>query len=200
MMTAETQALPDLVLLNVPTAKQKRRPDIFTPRERLTLRLIYGALMAALIYVFARVYQMLEVSRHLTGAHFRVDLRPLLESGLVIQTHVAGAIASFVLGVTIMLQPKGSRMHRELGWAWCVTMGGAALASIFIQGEGQFSWIHGFTAVTLIILPIGVALARAHKSKLHARFMTALFLGAMLGAGIFTFLPGRMMWELFFTV
>jgi uncharacterized membrane protein len=143
---------------------------------------------------------MMAVSRHLTGAHFRVDLRPLLESCLVIQTHVAGATASFLLWITIMLQPKGSRMHRQLGWAWCVTMGVAALSSILIQDEGQFTWIHGFTAVTLIVLPIGVALARAHKAKLHARFMTALFLGAMLGAGIFTFLPGRMMWELFFAV
>jgi uncharacterized membrane protein len=198
-LIVDAQTLPKLVEPRSSKARQ-RRPGMFSPRERLILRLIYGSLIAALLYAFGRVYQMLEISRHLTGAHFRVDPRPLLESGFIIQAHVAGALSSFLLGTIIMLQPKGSRMHRQLGWAWVVTMGAAAVASIFIQGEGQFSWIHGFTAVTLIVLPIGVALARAHKARLHARFMTALFLGGMLGAGIFTFLPGRMMWELFFAV
>jgi len=188
-------AMPD-----VPKPKQKRRPSVFTPRELLILRLIYGSLTVALAYVFVRVYQMLEVSRHLTGAHFRFDIRPLLESGLVIQAHVAGAVSSFLLGSALMLLPKGARMHRQLGWTWVVTMSTAAIASIFIQGEGHFSWIHGFTASTLIILPIGIALARAHRGKLHARFMTGLFLASMVGAGMFTFLPGRIMWETFFAV
>jgi uncharacterized membrane protein len=185
---------------DVPKSKRKRRPSIFTPRELLILRLIYGSLTAALAYIFVRVYQMLEVSRHLTGAHFRFDIRPLLESGVIIQTHVAGAISSFLLGSAIMLLPKSSKMHRQMGWAWVVTMTTAAVDSIFIPGEGHFSWIHGFTASTLIILPIGIALARAHKGRTHARFMTGLFLASMVGAGMFTFLPGRMMWELFFSV
>lgn len=199
-MSADAPVLDDPTPFSSSKSKHSRRPRLFTPRERLTLRVVYGLLSAALVYAFVRVYQTLEASQHLTGAHFRVDLRPLLESGLIIQTHVAGAISSFVLGTIIMVQPKGSKMHRQLGWAWVATMSVAALASIFIRGGGQFSWIHGFTAVTLIVLPIGVALARAHKAKLHARFMTALFLGGMLGAGLFTFLPGRMMWEMFFMV
>ena len=42
--------------------------------------------------------------------------------------------------------------------------------------------------------------ARAHKAKIHSRLMMTLFLGGMLAAGLFTFLPGRLMWRLFFGV
>lgn len=194
----DTMTLPETA--SPARARPKGRPAIFTPREALTLNIIWGVIAVGLLFGFVQVYRLLEVSRGLEGAHFRVDFRPLVESGLVIQTHVAGAVSSFLLGVIIMLQRKGSRIHRQLGWGWVVTMGATAVSSIFVQTEGHFSWIHGFSAVTLIVLPIGVAAARAHKAKLHARFMTALFLGGMLGAGLFTFLPGRLMWELFFTV
>src|SRR5262249_35046050 len=153
-------------------SKPKRRPpSVFSPREQLILNLVYGAILAGLIYGFSRVYQLLEVSRHLQGAHFRVDFSPLIASGFIIQAHVASAVSSFLLGAVIRPQRKAPRMHRQLGWAWWVTMTSVAVTSIFIQGEGHFSWIHGFTAVTLLILPLGVAAARAHKAKMHARFM-----------------------------
>ena len=75
-----------------------------------------------------------------------------------------------------------------------------ALSSFFIQSEGHFSWIHGLSAYTLLLLPMALAAARAHWAKIHGRLMTMLFLGGMVSAGLFTFLPGRLMWGLLFGV
>ncbi|MBI1360129.1 MAG: hypothetical protein GC155_07580 [Alphaproteobacteria bacterium] len=140
------------------------------------------------------------VARHLEGAHFRVDLRPLLNTPAVVRVHVAAAISSFVLGFAIMLQRKGSRLHRKLGWGWSATMATTALSSFFILEDGQFVWIHALSAWTILLLPMALVAARAHRRKIHARLMTTLFLGGMIAAGLFTFLPGRLMWRLFFGV
>jgi uncharacterized membrane protein len=162
---------------------------------------VVGVLTAAGIGGFAWVYGMLEKSRGLEGASFQIDLEPLLGANWIIQIHVAGAVTAFLLGLVILFLPKGSRLHRKMGWTWVVAMGLASIASIFIRGDnGNFSWIHSFTAITLVVLPMAVAAARMHYARLHARFMTAVFLGGAFTAGLFTFLPGRLMWDVLFTV
>ena len=162
---------------------------------------VVGILAAAGVGSFVWVYGMLEKARGLENATFRFDLAPLLAANWVIQAHVAGAITAFLLGLVILFLPKGSRLHRKLGWTWVVAMGVASVASIFIRTDnGNFSWIHSFTAISLVMLPMAVAAARMHYAKLHARFMTAVFLGGAFTAGLFTFLPGRLMWDVLFTV
>ena len=44
---------------------------------------------------------------------------------------------------------------------------------------------------------MGVAFARRHKVRLHARMMTGLFTGGLVLAGMLAFMPGRLMWEMF---
>ena len=176
------------------------RPGLLSPREVAIRTLIYGGLGLGLIYIFSQVYGMLLVTRHLTGAHFRLDFTPLFHAAWVIKLHVAGAIASFGVGTAIMAQRKGSRFHRQLGWTWSATMALTAASSFFIQTEGRLSWIHALSAWTLVLLPMALVAARAHRAKIHARLMTTIFLGGMLAAGLFTFVPGRMMWRLFFGV
>ena len=182
-------------------AKQRpTRPGVLSPREVAIRIAVYSALGAGLLYIFSQVYGMLLVSRHLTAAQFRIDPRPLLNAWWVIQAHVAAAVSTFGIGLAILLQRKGSRFHRQLGWTWSATMAFTALSSFFIQGEGQLSWIHGLSAFTVLLLPMALVAARAHKAKIHSRLMMTLFLGGMLAAGLFTFLPGRLMWRLFFGV
>jgi len=98
--------------------------------------------------------------------------------------------------------PKGTQIHRRLGWLWVLCMASTAISSFFLVGlnGNQFSWIHGLSAWTIIILPFAVVAARRHNVKSHARHMRGMFLGGMLIAGLFTFLPGRLMWSLFFTI
>ena len=81
-------------------------------------------------------------------------------------------------------------------------MGLTAISSFFITGlnGSHFSWIHGISAWTIIALPMAVAAARRRNIRKHAKGMTNAFVGGLLVAGLFTFLPGRMLWSIFFAV
>jgi uncharacterized membrane protein len=58
---------------------------------------------------------------------------------------------------------------------------------------GSFSPIHLLSIFTLAMLPLAIAHARRHAVERHRRAMLGLFVGALVIAGVFTFLPGRIM-------
>jgi uncharacterized membrane protein len=58
---------------------------------------------------------------------------------------------------------------------------------------GPFSPIHLLSIFTLAVLPLAVLAARRHDVARHRRAMLGLFLGALVVAGLFTLLPGRIM-------
>tara|TARA_R110000787_G_scaffold1326_15_gene4816 strand:- start:3581 stop:4135 length:555 start_codon:yes stop_codon:yes gene_type:complete len=133
---------------------------------------------------------------------FRLDVSPLIQSPWVLKAHVCGALASFAIGAFLLAYRKGRRLHRVLGYTWVASMAVTAISSFFLTGLNgdHFSLIHAISAWVVIILPMGVAAARRHDIKAHRAHMTNMFLGGMLVAGLFTFLPGRMMWSIFFGV
>ena len=133
---------------------------------------------------------------------FRIDLSRLLTIPLVLQIHVASAITAFFVGLWILAGPKGRGMHKTLGWVWVVAMGVTAVSSFWLTGinGNSFSWIHGLSAWTMIGLPMGIYAIRKKNVQKHAKNMKGMFLGGMIIAGLFTFLPGRLMWHLFFTI
>ena len=133
---------------------------------------------------------------------FRFDLQPLIESGIAIQIHVAAALTTLAIGVYLMMARKGLRLHRIFGWAWVICMALTAGSSFFIMTlfENFWSPIHALSAWTLIGLPVAIAAVKRRDVKKHRREMTNLFVGGMLVAGLFTLLPGRMMWHIFFAL
>jgi len=133
---------------------------------------------------------------------FRPDFSRLLTVSPIIQLHIASALTSFFLGVWMIAAPKGSGMHIKLGWVWVIAMAITAISSFFIVGLNgrSFSFIHGLSAFTVIGLPMGIYAIRKGEVQKHAKSMTGMFLGGMIIAGLFTFLPGRFMWSLFFTI
>ncbi|MEM6900758.1 MAG: hypothetical protein AAF583_13430 [Pseudomonadota bacterium] len=133
---------------------------------------------------------------------FRIDLAPLLEASAILQLHIASAVSTFLIGLVLLNAPKGIRLHKRLGWLWVATMTSTAGSSFFLFGIAgeRISFVHGLSAWTLISLPMAVASIRQRKVNSHAKNMTGLFLGGMAIAGIFTFLPGRLMWRLFIEV
>ena len=102
----------------------------------------------------------------------------------------------------ILARPKGRKMHKLFGWVWVFAMGATAVSSFWLTGlnGGSYSWIHGLSAWTMIGLPMGIYAIRKKQVQKHAKSMKGMFLGGMLIAGLFTFLPGRLMWDLFFTI
>jgi uncharacterized membrane protein len=77
-----------------------------------------------------------------------------------------------------------------------VLMATVAVSSFWIHEIrllGPWSPIHLLSIFTLIVLPIAVWRARNHRVADHRRIMIFIFAGALVIAGLFTFVPGRVM-------
>ena len=126
-----------------------------------------------------------------------MNLAPLLNASPAIQIHAFAAIAAFVLGIVQFIAPKGTLPHRMLGWIWVVLMVVVSATAFFIHEIrlwGIWSPIHIFGITTPIALVLAVYFARQHKVDAHRKIMLFTFFGALILAGAFTFLPGRIMY------
>jgi uncharacterized membrane protein len=86
--------------------------------------------------------------------------------------------------------------HRTLGWIWVGLMALVAGSSFWIHQIrllGPWSPIHLLSILTLLMLPLAVWKAHRHRVADHRRIMILLFSGALVIAGLFTLLPGRIM-------
>ena len=125
-----------------------------------------------------------------------MTLAPLLNASPVIQIHAFAAMGAFVLGLVQFAAPKGTLPHRTVGWIWVVLMVLVGISAFFIHEIrlwGPFSPIHLLAIFTLVMLPFAVLHARNHRVKGHARAMISIFIGGLVIAGTFAFLPGRIM-------
>ena len=125
-----------------------------------------------------------------------MSLAPLLNAASAIQLHAFAAMAAFGLGAVQLAAPKGTLPHRTIGWIWVGLMAIVAASSFWIHEIrllGPWSPIHLLSIFTLIMLPIAVWRARRHRVADHRRIMTMTFVGALVIAGLFTLLPGRIM-------
>jgi uncharacterized membrane protein len=120
-----------------------------------------------------------------------MSFAPLFAATPVVQIHAFAALAAFVLGAVQLLAPKGTIPHRAVGWTWVVLMALIAVSSFWIP-------IHLLSIFTLAMLPLAVLHARRHRVERHRKAMTSIFLGAMVIAGLFTLLPGRIMHDVVF--
>lgn len=128
-------------------------------------------------------------------------LTPLTNEGWLITLHASTAVVSLLLGIFILARPKGSLVHRALGYAWLVGMALAVLSSLFISQIrlwGPFSPIHLLSVFTLFALFYGWRAARRHDRRTHQITMIATWVGALGLNFWFTLLPGRVMHEVFF--
>jgi len=125
-----------------------------------------------------------------------MTLAPLLQASPAIQAHAFAAMAAFVLGGIQIAGPKGTLPHRLIGTVWAALMAGVAISAFFIHELrvwGPWSPIHILAVGTLVTLPVALWRAHRHDVPRHRRAMLGLYLGALVIAGFFTFLPGRIM-------
>jgi len=128
-------------------------------------------------------------------------LDPLLAAPLVIQAHAFAAMGAFVLGIVQFAGIKGALPHRIVGWVWVVLMLFTAASSFWIHEIriwGAWSPIHLLGVLVLVLTPLSVLAARRHKIRRHASAMTGLFIGGLVIAGLFAFVPGRIMHDVLF--
>lgn len=130
-----------------------------------------------------------------------MNLEPLTNTSTAIQLHVIAAVLAFALGILQFFLRKGTAQHKMAGWVWIGLMAAVALSSFFIhtiQLVGLWSPIHLLSIYTLIMLWWGVRQGRKGNLKEHGIAMASLFVFALIGAGAFTLLPGRMMHTVIF--
>jgi uncharacterized membrane protein len=125
-----------------------------------------------------------------------MSLAPLLDAAPAIPVHAFAAMAAFALGLVQFAAPKGTLPHRTIGWIWVGLMVMVAISSFWIHQIrllGPWSPIHLLSIFTLIVLPIAVWRAHRHDVISHRRIMIFTFAGALVVAGLFTLVPGRIM-------
>jgi uncharacterized membrane protein len=130
-----------------------------------------------------------------------MTLAPLLDASPAIQLHAFAAMTAFVLGVVQLSAPKGTLPHRTVGWIWVALMLAVSISAFWIHQLrlwGPWSPIHLLAIFTLVMLPLGVWYAHHHAVERHRWTMIGIFVGALVIAGIFTFAPGRIMYEVAF--
>jgi uncharacterized membrane protein len=130
-----------------------------------------------------------------------MTLSPLLHASSAIQVHAFAAMSAFALGVVQLAAPKGTLPHRAIGWIWVLLMLTVSVSGLFIHELriwGPWSPIHLLVIFTLVVLPLAVWRAHKHDVARHRLAMLGLFFGALVIAGLFTLVPGRLMHEVVF--
>jgi uncharacterized membrane protein len=115
---------------------------------------------------------------------------------LPILIHLSAAISALLLGIVMLVRRKGTLSHKFWGRTWAGLMLTVAISSLWIPSFLHFTWIHLFTLLTLVSLPLGIYRIRRGDVRGHAGAMKGLFIGGLVIAGIFTLVPGRILGNL----
>jgi uncharacterized membrane protein len=118
--------------------------------------------------------------------------------------HLATVVPCAFLGAIIFLMKKGTEVHKLLGRVYMVLMMLTAAITVFMRAEvgprlfGHFGFIHLFSVLTLFSVPQAYFAIKRGDIRTHQTSMMSLYVGAILIAGAFTFMPGRYLHSLFF--
>jgi uncharacterized membrane protein len=113
--------------------------------------------------------------------------RLVVESSMrtVIAVHIAAAVLSVVIGVSVFLLRKGTTRHRLTGRIWVGAMFVTVLSSFGIRelNAGHYSWIHGLSVLTAVSLLRAIWAIRQGNVRVHVAAMGGSFIGLTV-AGI----------------
>lgn len=125
-----------------------------------------------------------------------MDLSPLWEQKFPIPHHAIMAMSAILIGGLQMIAPKGTLIHKIMGYIWALLMAGTAISALFIYDFrvwGPFSPIHLLSPVILFFLGYAIHAARQGNIKRHSKTMTYLYFLGLILTALFTLLPGRTM-------
>ena len=96
---------------------------------------------------------------------------------------------------------KGSTIHKLLGRIWVILMLIVTVSSFFIHKInlwGAYSPIHLLSLWTIFSLGLAIYFVRVGNIKRHKQVMIALYGFALILTGLFTLMPGRVMYQIAF--
>lgn len=128
-----------------------------------------------------------------------MSLIPLMTASLAIKIHVAAAVAAVCLGPLVLWRKRRDVWHKSMGYVWVSAMLVIALSSFGISsGPLPLGPIHILSFLTLAGLWRGITAIRNGQLADHQRTMRELYFWALGVAGLFAFIPGRIMNEVAF--
>ena len=134
-----------------------------------------------------------------------MTLAPLLAAPFAVKLHVFTVVPAFFLGTwLIFFSRKGARRHRAIGYVYLSLMTITAITVLWIHQIPAidivygFGPIHIFSLVTLSGVVGALRGAWTQNIKMHRRSMLGVYIGGLLIAGTFAFLPGRIMHAMVF--
>lgn len=131
-----------------------------------------------------------------------MTLAPLVSAPVAVLLHVMTVLPAAVLGAALLAGRKGTAWHRRLGRVWLGLMAATALISLLIrEGNGPFglSLIHLLSLLTLVSCWQALSAARRGDIRRHRLNVQILYGAAIVGAGLFTLVPGRRMHAVLFS-
>jgi uncharacterized membrane protein len=118
--------------------------------------------------------------------------------------HLATIVPAFLIGTILLFMKKGTPLHKLLGRIYMPLMLVTAIITLFMPAfvgprfGGHFGFIHLFALLVLYSVPTAYINARKGNIAKHRSAMIGLYVGGILIAGSFAFMPGRMLNQLLF--
>ena len=113
--------------------------------------------------------------------------------------HLATIVPCFLVGAWLLTRRKGTPIHQLLGKIYAVLIlfsSGIALAMPADIGPrilDHFGFIHLFCVLVLVLIPLAIRAILRGDARRHGRYMLGVYLGGILIAGTFAFMPGRLL-------
>lgn len=113
--------------------------------------------------------------------------------------HLATVLPAFVIGSVQFINRKGTPYHKLLGRIYMLLMLATGLITLLMPAEvgprvlNHFGFIHIFSILALLNVPLAYIAARRGYIRAHRMAMISLYFGGILIAGAFAFSPGRML-------
>lgn len=115
-----------------------------------------------------------------------------------IYIHLLSVIPALVLGAVNLSMKKGTPTHKRIGKVWAVLMLISAISSFFIMPSGSFTWLHIFSIVVVICVPVGIFSIRKGNYRRHIDCMVGAYIGTVISAGFAVLTPGRFLYGAIF--
>ena len=118
--------------------------------------------------------------------------------------HFATIAPCFLIGVWMLLRPKGTPVHKVLGKVYVVLISFSAVVAAAMPATlGPRLWnhvgfIHLFCVMVFVSVPLAIWGIKHGNVRLHAYTMQGLFFGGILIAGTFALMPGRLLYTWLF--
>ena len=118
---------------------------------------------------------------------------------LLAYVHLATVVPCFLIGAWLFARRKGTPFHKRLGRVYAGLILVTAAVALVMPAEvgprilGHFGFIHLFSILVLVCVPLAVYNIRHGNVSGHRFNMVGVYVGGILIAGTFAFMPGRLL-------